>query len=111
MEKIRNLSYKDEKISRLLEEIVNIFRKDIKIPFRLYLFGSFATRRASYFSDLDIALETEKEITEKEIRKIKEELENLRTLRKIDFIYLNKASESIKNTVRKEGVLLYEFRG
>ncbi len=60
MEKIRNLSYKDEKISRLLEEIVNIFRKDIKIPFRLYLFGSFATRRASYFSDLDIALETEK---------------------------------------------------
>ncbi|WP_029520995.1 nucleotidyltransferase domain-containing protein [Persephonella sp. IF05-L8] len=71
MEKIRNLSYKDEKIARLLEEIVNILRKNIKIPFRLCLFGSFATGKASYFSDLDIALETEKEITEKILNLIK----------------------------------------
>ena len=62
MEKIRNLSYKDEKIARLLEEIVSIFRENIKIPFRPYLFGSFATGRASYFSDLDIALETDENL-------------------------------------------------
>ena len=111
MKKIKSLSYKDEKIARLLEEIIDIFRKNIKIPFRLYLFGSFATGKASYFSDLDIALETDKDLDEKDILKIKENLENLQTLRKIDFVYLNKASENIRNTIQKEGVLLYEFRG
>ncbi|WP_297455396.1 nucleotidyltransferase domain-containing protein [Persephonella sp.] len=62
MEKIKSLSYKDEKIARLLEEIVSIFRENIKISFRLYLFSSFATGRASYFSDLDIALETDENL-------------------------------------------------
>ncbi len=111
MEKFKTLSYKDEKISKLLEEIVNVFRKNLRTPFKLYLFGSFARGKATYFSDIDIALETKEDLNEKEIRKLREKLEDIRTLRKIDFIYLNKASKSIKDTVKKEGVLLYEFKG
>ncbi len=111
MEKIKTLSYKDEKISKLLEKIINIFKENIKTPFKLYLFGSFATGKATYFSDIDIALETKRDLTEKEIRKLREKLEGIRTLRKIDFIYLNKASKGIKDTVKKEGVLICEFKG
>jgi len=111
MEKIKTLSYKDEKISKLLKEVVSIFKKNIKIPFKLYLFGSFATGKAIYFSDVDLALETKEDLDEREIRKLREKLENIRTLRKIDFVYLNKASKNIKDTVKKEGVILYEFRG
>ena len=110
MEKIKTLSYKDEKISKLLEEIINIIKENIQIPFKLYLFGSFATGKATYFSDIDIALETKEDLDKKKIRKLKEKLENIRTLRKIDFVYLNKASKSIKDTVKKEEVLIYEFK-
>lgn len=109
MEKNKTLFYKDEKISKLLKEIINIF-KNIKMPFKLYLFGSFATGKATYFSDIDIALETKGDLNEREIRKLREKLEDIRTLRKIDFIYLNKASKSIRDTVKQEGVLIYEFK-
>ena len=111
MKKIRTLSYKNEKISKLLDEIKNIFKENITIPFKLYIFGSFATGKATYFSDIDLALETNEDLDEKEIRKLREKLEDIRTLRKIDFIYLNKASKSIKDTIKKEGVLIYEFKG
>ena len=111
MEKIKTLSCRDERISKLLKEIIEIFRINIKTPFKLYLFGSFATGKATYFSDIDLALETKEDLNEREIRKLKEELENIRTLRKIDFVVSNKAEESIKDVVRKEGVLIYELKG
>jgi hypothetical protein len=58
-----------------------------------------------------LAVETEKIISNRELRKIREKLENLRTLRKIDLVYLNTASDRLKEVVKKEGVLIYEFRG
>ncbi|RUM61157.1 MAG: nucleotidyltransferase domain-containing protein [Persephonella sp.] len=102
-----NFDYKYPKIQKLLKEIIKILEKDIKSPFKLYIFGSFATGKASYFSDLDLALETKKDLPISDLHKIKEEIENLRTLRKIDFVYLNKAPENLKKVVKKEGVLIY----
>ncbi len=110
-EKLINLDYKHPKIQFLIKEIIKILKNHIKSPFRLYIFGSFATGKASYYSDLDIALETKEPLSNRDIIKIKEDLENIRTLRKIDFIYLNKAPEKLKKVIKKEGVLLYEFSG
>ena len=101
------LNYKHPKIQKLLKEVIKILEKNIKIPFRLYIFGSFATGKASYFSDLDLALETKKDLSDSDLYKIKEEIENLRTLRKIDLVYLNKAPENLKKVIKKEGVLIY----
>jgi len=109
MEKIKTLSYKDDKIGKLIEKIIDIFKESINIPFRVYIFGSFATGKATYFSDIDIALETEETLNEKDIIRLRKKLNDIPTLRKIDFIYLNKASTNIRETVKEEGVLIYEF--
>lgn len=102
----KNLDYTYPKVKSLTKEIINRY---INIPYKLYIFGSFARGEALPYSDLDIALETEKEMYETQIRKIKYEIDNIKTLKKIDFIYLNKSSEDMKNLVKKEGVLIYGF--
>jgi len=99
---------KDQKLQKLLEEIVQICAKIVPTPFRLILFGSFARGDATQFSDIDIALQTKEDIDEKVVRKIQQELQKTRTLRKIDCVYLNRASPALRETVKKEGVLLYE---
>ena len=85
-EKLINLDYKHPKIQFLIKEIIKILKNHIKSPFRLYIFGSFATGKASYYSNLDIALETKEPLSNRDIIKIKENLENIRTPRKVDFI-------------------------
>ncbi|NPA54441.1 MAG: nucleotidyltransferase domain-containing protein [Aquificae bacterium] len=111
MGNLEALSYKNEKIQLLIKEIVNILKKHINQPFKVYLFGSFARGEASKFSDIDLAIETIKPLSRTQFRKIKEEINSLRTLRKIDLIYLNTASKKLKDVIKKEGVLIYEFRG
>ena len=103
------LSYKDEKIDNLLNNIIEVIKNDVNPPFKIYLFGSFATDKATYFSDIDIALETKEVLTKRNLIKLKENLENIKTLRKIDFIYINNASKNLKETVKKEGILIYEL--
>ncbi len=107
--KDKDLDYTHPKIQKLIGEIIEILKKSLNIPFKLYIFGSFASGRATYTSDLDLALETEGDLSYVEFIKLKEELyDNLRTLRKIDFIYLNKSPEKVKNLVKKEGIVIYE---
>ncbi len=104
-----NLSYKNGIIDKTLDQVILILKKYLNQPFRLYLFGSFATKTATPYSDIDLALETKENLNRKILLKIKDEIENIRTLRKIDFIYFNEAPVSLKNVIKKEGVLIYEF--
>ncbi|MGC9143478.1 type VII toxin-antitoxin system MntA family adenylyltransferase antitoxin [Hydrogenobaculum sp.] len=106
-EKILYLNYTHPKIKTLTKEIIKTLKKNIKQPFKVFLFGSFATGKATYFSDLDIAIETKENLENKHLYKIKEELEKIRTLRKIDLVYINKAPDSLKEVINKEGILIY----
>ncbi len=99
---------KDDKLQKLLEEILQVCAKFVHVPFRLILFGSFARGDATQFSDVDIALQTKVDIDEKVMRKIREKLHKIRTLRKIDCLYVNRASPTLRETVQKEGVVVYE---
>ena len=101
-------TFRDDKMQKLLEKIVQVCAKSVHVPFRLILFGSFARGDATQVSDIDIALQTKVDIDEKVMRKIREELHKIRTLRKIDCLYLNRASPALRKTVHKEGVLVYE---
>ncbi len=105
------MDYKHPKIQALIKEIVRVLEKNVKTPFKLYIFGSFATGRATYFSDLDTAIETKGELSDAQLRRIREEIENLKTLRKVDFVYLNRAPKSLKEVIKREGVRVYEFKG
>ncbi len=104
------LDWKNEKIQKLLKEIIEILEKHLGKDFTLYIFGSFATGKATFYSDLDLALETKANVSNIELAQIKEDLENIRTLRKIDLIYLNDSPQTLKEVVKKEGVLIYGSR-
>ncbi|WP_297889069.1 nucleotidyltransferase domain-containing protein [Sulfurihydrogenibium sp.] len=110
-ERTVKLSYKDGIVDEIINQIIDILKKYIKTPFKLYIFGSFATGNATIYSDLDLALETEENLDKKTLFKIKEDIENIKTLRKIDFLYLNQLEGKIKETVKKEGIKIYEFTG
>jgi predicted nucleotidyltransferase len=105
------LNYKHPKIQLLINEIIKVLQEKLNTPFRVYVFGSFATGKATYFSDLDVAIETEQKLSDVQLINIRKSLDELRTLRKIDFIYLNNAPESLRKTVEREGVLVYELKG
>ncbi|SMO32204.1 hypothetical protein SAMN06269117_10143 [Balnearium lithotrophicum] len=48
---VQQLNYKYPEIQDLIKYKVKILWKNIKIPFKFSIFGSFATRKATYFSD------------------------------------------------------------
>jgi len=105
------LNHTHPRIRKLLKDIVELTERHVKTPFKLYIFGSFATGKATYTSDLDIALETAEPLSKTDLLNLKDKIQSLRTLRKIDFIYLNTAPERVRKLVKKEGVLVYEFKG
>ena len=100
----------DKDVELLIKDIINVVSKSLRTPFELYLFGSFANTRASRYSDVDIAIKTKDTLKEEDIVYLKEKLDDLRTLRKIDLVYLNK-SPGLEDVVKKEGILIYESKG
>jgi len=53
-------------------------------------------RKRSPGSDIDIAVDVDEKLEQDLLIAIKEELENLPTLRKIEFVDLNNVSENLK---------------
>lgn len=100
----------DSSVDRILEEVVKIARNNLSTGFRLYLFGSYATGKNTPHSDIDIGLETDQPVSHTEISKIKQQIDDIRTLKKIDFVYLNQ-TPNLKEVAHREGKLIYEFSG
>ena len=89
MEKLEELKL-NPKLESLIKEVIKIIQKYIDKPFKIYLFGSLARGDATEFSDIDLAIQTIESINHRTLRKIRNEIDNLRTLRKIDLkILLN----------------------
>ncbi len=92
---------KDQK----LNNIIKILTKEIK-PKSLILFGSRGKGTASINSDYDIAVDSELlTITEK--RKLKEKIEEILGLYKIDLIFLKEIDADFKNLILKTGKIIY----
>lgn len=98
----------ENSVDRVLEQIVSILKNNLSTGFRLYLFGSYATGKNTPHSDIDIGIETDQPVSHITIAKIKQQIDDLRTLKKIDFVYLNHAPV-LREIVHKEGKLIYEF--
>ena len=108
---MQKLQLDNKKIEQLIKEVIKILKKHVKQPIKVYLFGSLARKNSTPYSDIDLAFESKEQLNQKTIVKIKDEIDNLRTLRKIELIYLNESSSSLRRVVKKEGVLIYEFKG
>lgn len=90
----------------IINNIVSLLKKDIG-PERMFLFGSRAEGRHSPGSDFDIALDGKK-ISVRKMRELREKLEKVSGLHKVDIIFLESIDKEFKDIILKKGKVLYE---
>lgn len=81
--------------------------KELIDPEAIYLFGSFARGDEKEKSDIDIAFKFSPNEKNWTLLKIWAR-ENLKTLRSLDMVNMNKADEDILKSIKDEGRVLYE---
>ncbi|MES0341832.1 MAG: nucleotidyltransferase domain-containing protein [Candidatus Humimicrobiaceae bacterium] len=90
----------------IIDKIVSLIRKDIG-PDRMLLFGSRAEGRHGPGSDFDIALDGKK-ISVRKMRELREKLEEVSGLHKVDIIFLESVDKEFKDIILRKGKILYE---
>lgn len=93
---------------KILVEITEILKKNFN-PSKIILFGSRAKNINDPHADFDIAVSTERPSISKE-RKIKEEIEKVSGLYKVDIVYISSVDKEFKDIIIKTGKVLYERR-
>ena len=91
----------------ILADATNIITKYLPDA-RIFLFGSRAKGDATETSDFDIAVDAGSKISLGVIAKIRGEIDELRTLKSIDVVDLNRVNPNFKTIIRKSGVNIYD---
>lgn len=102
---MKAIKYKKREES-IIDDVVSLLRKDIG-PDRILLFGSRAEEKHNPGSDFDIALDGKK-ISVRKMRELREKLEEISGLHKVDIIFLESVDKEFKDIVLKKGKILYE---
>ena len=89
----------DMKIEDIISEIVKIIRNFLPVNYKIFLFGSWAKGNAMETSDIDIAILGETEIPWNIMVKIKQEVDDIPTLRQVDIVDLNSKEIEFKRNV------------
>ena len=90
-------------LKKLKKEITDITNKHLDTKnYKIFFFGSRVNGKGDEYSDIDIGIEGSKKLPWQAISNIKEDIENLPTLYKIDFIDFKSVNKqfydfSIKN--------------
>ena len=97
------------RINELIAQVINIINDIIgsEKSYDLYLFGSRVDQNIEDGSDIDLAISCS-ELREQEFRKIKHEVDLLRTLYKIDFIDLKLVDLEFRDIVLKKAIKINE---
>ena len=85
----------------IIDKIVSLIRKDIG-PDRMLLFGSRAEGRHGPGSDFDIAVDGKK-ISVRKRRELREKLEEVSGLHKVDIIFLESVDKEFKDIILRKG--------
>ncbi len=72
--------------SEISKEVAKIVRREVKLDFRLFLFGSRADKTNDARSDVDIGILAGNPISAKSLFTIREKIDEIPTLLKIDFL-------------------------
>lgn len=89
-------------ISGIIEKVEKIIREEMDCDYRLFLFGS---RVKDYFhekSDIDIGILSEKPLAAIQLFSIKEKIDEIPTLLKIDFVDFSVVSEDFRTVALKQ---------
>lgn len=84
---------------KIFKEIVKIIRKYLPDDYKILLFGSWAKGNSLKTSDIDIAISGEDKVPHALMVKIKEEIEEIPTLRSIDIVDLHSKEKTFKENV------------
>ena len=87
----------------MIQEIKRILQKHFSEETEIWLFGSQASGTSLPTSDIDIGLLGKEKIDPLFMIKIKEELEEIPSLRSIDLVDLHLINETFKQQVLKNG--------
>ena len=91
------------------KEIVKIIRNRLELPrYKVFLFGSRATAEAGERSDYDIGIEAEEEIPVDVLIDIKDDIDNLPVMQKIEVVDFKKVGQDFKEVALRNVEVLYE---
>lgn len=90
-------------------EIVKIIKNRLKLPhYKVFLFGSRVTGKASDRSDYDVGIEAKEEIPVSCFFDIKDDIHNLPVLQKIEVVDFRKVGDEFKEVALRHLEVLYE---
>ncbi|MBU2571538.1 MAG: nucleotidyltransferase domain-containing protein [Gammaproteobacteria bacterium] len=81
--------------------------KDDLCYYKIYIFGSRSRGTQHSRSDFDIGIYGNRPVDLKLFYEIEDELDNLPTLYKIDWVDLNRSSKNLQEQALKKGRLIY----
>lgn len=85
----------------VLKKASEIIRRHLSEEFRILIFGSWARGEAMETSDLDIGILGKEKAPWDDMVRIRQEMDELPTLRSIDVVDLNSVEENFRNNVLK----------
>ena len=88
-------------IKPILTSIYSIVKENIKCDYQLFLFGSRVTGTNSDKADIDVGIIPAQLLSPKQIQSIKEKIEEIPTLIKIDFIDFTTVSDDFRSIALK----------
>lgn len=97
---------KEKEIKYILDMITTAIRKHVPKEYSILLFGSWAQSDASPTSDIDIAIHGSQSIDAVVMAMIREDIEDLPTLRKIDIVDLHAADEKFRERILNEAKVI-----
>ncbi len=103
-----NLRIKALTDEEIIEQIINIAVKYLGRNIKIILFGSRAKGNYTEHSDFDIAIEKEGSIPFDVLYRIREELDELPTLKSFDIVDLTLIDNDFKSLIMETGKVLYE---
>jgi predicted nucleotidyltransferase len=86
-------------VQTIIKETSSIIRKHLSSDYRIILFGSQAKDNALTSSDIDIAVVGKEKVPSITMAKIRDEVDEIKTLRGIDVVDLMTVDESYRKNV------------
>lgn len=93
--------------TEILNKVREIILANIDVN-RIILFGSRAKNKNRTGSDFDFAVDTSRKYNEKSIQELKDQVEKIAGLYKVDIVFLEEVDKEFKEIIFETGKVIYE---